>query len=518
MPAYKIASADLTNWELLDEVARLGRPLIVSTGMSTEGEIAETARRLRGQKVPFALLHCNSTYPAPFKDVNLRYLDRLSEIGQCAVGYSGHERGYAVAVAAVARGAAIVEKHITLDRAMKGVDHKVSLEPGEFAAMVESIRQVEQALGSTQPRRLSQGERINRDNLAKSLVAARRVDAGAVIEADMIEVRAPGRGLQPNRRQELIGQVARRTVRPGEFFFEGDLAEHRPSDGAGQPREYRFRRPWGVPVRYHDWRELWERAPTADFLEFHLSYGDMDLEPGRFFPDGPVDCGLAVHSPDLFRGDHLLNLAAEDSDYRQRSRRELQRAIDTARRLREYFRQDGNVIVIASLGGFSEHAPLAVEDRPRLYERVARSVAELDTSGVELVAQTLPPFPWYLGGQRFCNLFVDAADTAGFCRDTGLGLCFDVSHSQLTCNERGQGFGSFAEAVASHTRHLHLVDAQGVDGEGLQIGDGDVDFAALAEVLDRECPKAGFIPEIWQGHKRSGEGFWIALDRLESWF
>ena len=116
IPALKIASADLTNHALLTHAAASGTPLVVSTGMSTETEIRESVAVLRASGTAYALLHCQSTYPAPFKDVNLRYLTRLAELGDCPVGYSGHERGFHVPVAAVALGATIIEKHFTVDR------------------------------------------------------------------------------------------------------------------------------------------------------------------------------------------------------------------------------------------------------------------------------------------------------------------------------------------------------------------------------------------------------------------
>lgn len=165
--SFKVASADMTNHDLLRHMAGHGLPLIISTGMSTEGEIKETVDLVRATGTPFALLHCQSTYPAPFKDVNLTYLQRLAEIGQCPVGYSGHERGFHVPIAAVALGAKVIEKHFTIDRDLEGNDHKVSLLPEEFAEMVRRIREVEDALGTAAPRGVSTGEMMNRVNLAK---------------------------------------------------------------------------------------------------------------------------------------------------------------------------------------------------------------------------------------------------------------------------------------------------------------------------------------------------------------
>ena len=129
VPSLKVASADMTNHALLRHMAATGTPMVLSTGMSTEGEIRETVEVMRSSGVAHAFLHCQSTYPAPFKDINLAYLTRLAELTQTPVGYSGHERGFHVPVAAVALGARIIEKHVTIDRDLEGNDHKVSLLP-----------------------------------------------------------------------------------------------------------------------------------------------------------------------------------------------------------------------------------------------------------------------------------------------------------------------------------------------------------------------------------------------------
>ena len=148
---------------------------------------------------------------------------------------------------------------------------------------------------------------------------------------------------------------------------------------------------------------------------------------------------------------------------------------------------------------------------------MAESLQSLDEEGVEIIPQTLPPFPWYLGGQLFCNLFVNPDDTVRFAREYSRRLCLDVAHTKLACNHHRRSLSEAVEVLAPMTAHLHIVDAAGLDDEGLQIGEGEVDFGVLAEQLDRLAPRATFIPEIWQGHQNSGEGFWIALDRLESY-
>lgn len=510
MPAYKVASADLTNHDLLTALAKTGKPLLCSTGMSTEDEILEAVALLKRLDAVYMLLHCNSTYPTPFKDVNLNYLERLQEIGECLIGYSGHERGIYTAIAAVAKGAKVIEKHFTLDKSMEGNDHKVSLLPEEFQAMVQGIREVEQALGTANPRKLSQGELMNRATLAKSLVINCDLEAGQVITADMIAVKSPGKGLQPNRKSDLIGLKAKRPLKAGDFFFAGDLEQE-----TVKPRNYKFNRPWGLPVRYHDFKTILVKS-NPDFLEFHLSYRDLEQDIHQYF-DQTYDLDLVVHSPELFAGDHLLNLCALDEKYRQHSVRELQRVIDVARTLKPFFKKASRPLIVGNLGGFTTDAPIHPSERCRWYDLVAQSLSELDTDGVEIIPQTLPPFPWYFGGQLYLNLFVEPDDTVEFCREYGYRVCLDISHSKLASNHYNWSFKEFIEKVAPYTAHLHIADAAGVDGEGLQIGEGDIDFRSLAESLEKAAPTASFIPEIWQGHHNEGGGFWIALEKLEKW-
>lgn len=210
-----------------------------------------------------------------------------------------------------------------------------------------------------------------------------------------------------------------------------------------------------------------------------------------------------------------MDLASPDEDYRQFSIQETQRVINITRTLKKYFPSTERPMIVANIGGFTMDELLPSEQLIGYYERFSLSLDELDMAGVELIPQTMAPFPWHFGGQRYQNLFVHAEECVYWCKKLNLRMCFDISHTKLMCNHFGVDFYDFAEKISPFTGHLHLGDASGVNGEGLQIGDGDIDFERLALILAKECPRASFIPEIWQGHKNGGEGFWIALERLE---
>jgi N-acetylneuraminate synthase len=497
----------LTNLPLLDKLCSTGKPLILSTGMSSREEVQITVGFLKQRKANFVLLHCNSTYPAPLHDIQLRWMEQLRSIHPL-VGYSGHERGTAVTLAAVALGACLVERHFTLDRSMEGPDHAASLEHEEFKRLIEGIREIEQAIGDGGERRISQGEMINRENLGKSLVAAMPLAEGTVIMPEHVQVRSPGQGLSPQHYEQLLGRTLQHDLNEEDFFYPSDLKDERI-----EPRSYSFSRPWGVPVRYHDFQEYNTRI-TPDLFEFHLSYSDMELKPDDFL-SGTYAYGFVVHAPELFANSRLMDLASPDEAYRAESVRETQRVINITRDLKRFFPRTERPMIVANIGGFTMDEPLPASVIQSYYERFATSLAQLDMQGVELIPQTMAPFPWHFGGQRFQNIFVKIEEIEAWCRKLKLRMCFDISHTRLTCNHYGIDFYAFAERIAPLSAHLHLGDARGLNGEGLQIGEGDIDFVLLGDVLRKGCPDASFIPEIWQGHKNGGEGFWIALEKLE---
>ena len=512
MEAYKVASADLTNHDFIKQIGETRKPIICSTGMSTEDEIRETVQLIKNLGISAVFLHCNSTYPAPFKDIHLSYLKKLRDITGFVVGYSGHERGYNIALAAVAMGAKIIEKHFTLDKTMEGSDHKVSLLPNEFAEMVKGIREIEESLGNETSKSLSQGEILNRENLAKSLVINRDLAMGEIILEEMIEVKSPGKGLQPNKKKELIGRLAKRNYKKGDFFYQSDLASETVIS-----RNYSFNRKWGLPVRYHD-LELMKTKTNLDLVEFHFSYKDLELNPEDYLTRNE-EIEFIVHAPELFSGDHVLDLCSTDEKYRNHSIQEMQRVIDLTLKVKKYFPKTQKPLIITNIGGFSFNDFISSTKKSELYPIFKESLGKLKMDGIEIIPQTMPPFPWHFGGQRFHNLFLNPEEIIEFCEQNSFRICLDVSHSKLACNYFHWSFKEFLEKVGKYVAHLHIVDARGIDDEGLQIDDGEIDFIALGDYLEKYIdPSVGFIPEIWQGHKNDGEGFWTALERLEKYF
>ncbi|MCF6211289.1 MAG: N-acetylneuraminate synthase [Gammaproteobacteria bacterium] len=249
LPRLKLGSGELTNAPLLLQIARSGRPLILSTGMAEPDEIrqalgvlafgyldeqaspspatfAKAFEHTSGRAIlkgKVTLLHCTSEYPVPFTDVNLRAMDHLRDAFGLPVGFSDHTSGIHISIAAAARGACVIEKHFTLNSNLPGPDHRASLEPFELRAMVEGIRQVEQALGDGR-KRVADSERKNRAIARKSLVATRPIRAGEAFSENNLTAKRPGDGLAPVHYWSLLGHLARHGYAADEAIGEEELA------------------------------------------------------------------------------------------------------------------------------------------------------------------------------------------------------------------------------------------------------------------------------------------------------
>lgn len=218
MPFWKIPSGEVTNYPYLVALARTGKPVVMSTGMCEMSEIEAAINVLRenGTK-EIKLLHCNTQYPTPFEDVNLKAMQTMRDAFGLEVGYSDHTKGIEVPIAAVTLGAAVIEKHFTLDCNMEGPDHKASLEPDELAAMVSSIRHIEKAMG-TGDKTPSPSEKKNINIARKSIVARIQIKAGAEFTEENITVKRPGTGISPMRWNAVLGTKAIRDFEEDELI------------------------------------------------------------------------------------------------------------------------------------------------------------------------------------------------------------------------------------------------------------------------------------------------------------
>lgn len=500
--AYKIASADMFNLKLIHRAVLAKKPIFISTGMSFLSEIEELVKFLHKIKAEYVLLHCNSTYPAPYQNLNLNFLRTMQDKFDCLVGYSGHERGISVSLAAVALGVKVIEKHLTLDRNMPGPDHKASLEPGEFKELIEQIRIIELALGES-IKYPSRGEYLNREILSKSLVASRDLQKGTVLKDEDIAVKSPGKGVSPMKLTNFIGkELSKRNIKKDDYILETDVKIN-----GFDTKDLDVRHKWGVVARMADVEDL--LRCKSDFVEIRLTDSDVILDK-NYSQNYQVD--LVIHGPE-YNKDLLLDLSSLDKDIRNKSISFFNQSLNHARKLKPLFRnQKGNVMFVVHPGGMSLDNFL-VEKSKSLNHNLLDSLSKLDSDGFELLVENMPPLPWYFGGQWYQSSFIDVDEIVEFSKTSGCGIVFDVSHAALYCNFYQKDLEKFVQKILPVTKYLHIADAAKFNGEGLQIGDGSIDFEKILGYLVKT--DLWFLMEVWQGHKFMGVGFIESIQGLK---
>jgi N-acetylneuraminate synthase len=502
IPAYKIGSPDMTNFVLLERVIETDKPLLISTGMSEEEEIDRTVQFIEDRDVNYGLLHCRSTYPAPFKNLNLSFMSELLERYQVPVGYSGHERGIAVSEAAAAMGATVIERHFTLSRDMDGPDHAASLSPNGLRKSVRDIRAIEESMG-TPHRHMTRGEYNNRMSLGKSLAATESIPADTEITRSMLTAKSPAKGISPQELYKVVGSKTAERIGYDQLLQWEDLQI---DDETLERFDVQLDN-WGVVVRFsdidkHDWGD-------PDVFEFRINGADVD-EP---FEVNGYEKELGIHAPEQ-KGHDLVDLSARTEDKRQEAVKIIQTLIDKVReQVAPKFLTEEPPIIIHPGGVTRDHMePDAV---PAMNEALARSMSELDDEGVTLLLENMPPFPWIYGGQQYHNNFMRAEEIAEYCERHDQKICYDTSHAKLWCNHADVDLVEHARTLRPYVEYLHVADAVGTDGEGVQIDEGEVEWANLMDVFaDFDGP---IITEIWRGHEKRGQGFKRAAKRLEQY-
>lgn len=499
VPAYKISSSDLTNLPFIEEVIKYNKPILLSTGMCTDDELQETVHFLKSHDASFALLHCNSTYPVSFDNINLLYIKKLMEYG-CPVGYSGHEPGIAISTAAVALGARIIERHITIDRSMAGPDHASSLEPQGITKLVRDIRNLERAMGSKSEKYFTRGEILNREILSKSLWSNQFIKKDSVITKEMIKVRCPAMGLSPQKINALIGKKTRRDIVKDEPFVFSDIRDSHEE----LEENYTFSHPYGLIGRPKDIDSI--IALNPQFIELHMTAGDIDHLTDIFSLPFPV----IYHAPE-FWDRNLLDLCALEKEKRKKSVNFLQDLFTILAENSQKRKERTKVVVHP--GAMSLDGPISQKEQ--LYSNLMESLDELQNKDIEILLENLPPRPWYFGGQWYTNFFMDADEIVHVLENSKTSFCYDTSHHKLYCNYAKVDFLEQVSILKPYISYIHISDASGVDGEGLQIGDGNIPWQDFFSLIKDNT--YSFVPEIWRGHQNNNRGFLQALTKLKQY-
>ena len=261
----------------------------------------------------------------------------------------------------------------------------------------------------------------------------------------------------------------------------------------------------GMKVRKHDLDDMLKFNPKI--LEFHFSDSDLNLNVDRNF-----DQQLIVHCYEYFDRKLLDIVSLEETNQihsQEKTLELIQKAIDKTISFNEHFK--GKPTIIIHPGGYSlnELNPSIVQ---KMKDKLVDAVKQLDLKNVNFLLENMPPYAWFFGGRWNSNVFLDASEMANYCKETGLRICFDLCHSQLYCNTKKLSLVNELIKVENFVDHYHLSDAGGIDGEGLQFGEGDLPFEKIIPILNK-YKNTSFAIEVWKGHEHGGTGFKKFLDK-----
>ncbi|TYC63415.1 TIM barrel protein [Rhodobacterales bacterium] len=497
---FKVPSAELLNEDLIASLAGLGKPLILSTGGHDEDDIFH-AVDTSSVFSDVIYLHCISNYPVLLGNQQMAFLRTLKERTGAEVGYSSHDQDWEVCLVAAANGATVFERHLTMDKHGKGIDDSSSSDPEEFRRLCRLLNAYDSIQGNER-REVNQGERINMQNLGSSLYASCDIAAGEKVSHDNTIIKAPRKGLTRAGLKRRGLSAVRRPVAAGTALSEFHFTEPKPPLSEALV-VFCDEKHLSIPIRLHDAAILQSRFPILN-NELHLSFQEVAsfndaMEENLARLD--LTRQYSIHIPDYIDSKTLIDPLSGEAEIRQGSDRMIATCVDLALELET---RTGAAVPV--VGSFSRLLP---DGKRATYTRLQDFLESAGKArGIPIYPQWLPRIAWYFGGADVLDMFC-GADDIDIVREIGMELCLDLSHLILSANYAKVDWRVWCDALMPLARHLHIADAVGIDGEGIEFGKGDLGDPSI--YIDAPGRK---VLEVWQGHLSEGDGFENAILKL----
>jgi sialic acid synthase SpsE/sugar phosphate isomerase/epimerase len=496
---YKIPSVELTNSELITFLVSTNKPVLISTGAHWEYEIERAFDGIPGEN--WFPLHCVSNYPVAPHNSNLSYISHLRERWSRPVGYSSHESDWEYALLSLKYGPRIIERHLTLDKSLPGLDQSSSSDLSDFTKLMKMLKSTSQDFIMPSNGRIpNQGELLNRQNLGRSFYFTEAQSSGQLLHEKTLVYRAPQVGID----KSALKSIPSKMLLEDGFQDSPLLYSHFYPRTKLLPEEIEFANNFGLalPVRLHDFEQVQNEIPL-DALELHLSYSEVD----RLFEFKDVfkSKRLSLHLPDYINSLQLIDPISDHLEVSTRSREIINKAVDFVSHIQE---KHGYEVLI--VGSFPVRSQLS---REMYFDQYSSIQSELKDLGITLTMQWLPPFAWYFGGSEHLEI-LNSVEDLDFINKYEIDLCMDISHLLLGSNFFKFDPQDFLQILRQRIRFFHISDATGIDGEGSHFDLTDVQKVELfTGVLDIKGRKT---IEVWQGHFDHCNGFKRAIKDLYS--
>lgn len=494
---FKIPSPELLNLNLIKTLSFFEKKIFISTGAHEQNDIDFIFKNIHLNNV--IPMHCVSNYPLELFNSKLGYIKYLKNKFKTEVGYSSHDKDWENCLFAITSGAKYIERHITLDKEKKGLDQSTSSTPDEFKKLARFAENYLRIIQGNSSRRINQGEKINIQNLGRSLYAVKDIKINSKFMIKDFKYRSPNIGLNNTNIKAYLGKKIIKSLKKNDpitvdCFSKKNIKFSR--DELFILNKFNI----SVPVRLHDIEKIQDQIPIKNY-EFHLSYSEI-LGKINFKGISPSK-NYSVHLPDYISENDIFDPFSTTSSIRKKSLLIMKKTIDFSLKLKEFTNSD--VLIVGSFSKLNS-------TKLKFYSNISSLIKNIyEEHKLEILPQWLPPFAWYFGGSVNIDVFNNINDIP-LIKKNKINLCLDVSHFLL-----GSNFYEYSpyynyNLLMDSVRHIHISDASGFDGEGLSIGDGDINnLKFLKKILKTDTVK---VIENWQGHLNNFYGFKLELKKI----
>jgi len=492
---FKIPSAEFSNYDLIKTVAKFRKEILLSTGGHNLKEVKKNISDYDFLNNP-VILHCTSNYPTEIGDQNLNVLKELAKIKNIRLGYSSHDKEYEVIFLAAAYGAEYIERHITLDKHGDGIDDSSSSTADEFMSISKIVNNLNKIKGNKN-KVINQGEKINIQNLGTSLYANKNLKKGEMLTINDFWIKAPRLGITLAEYKQLKIKKLTNDIKKGEsvntyHFKKRTLIDNKKIQFVNSNNI-------SIPIRFHDMKDLYKEIPVKNF-EFHLSYQDLNSVKNKKITNSiNKEATYTFHLPDYLDKNSVFNPFSQDKKIKNQSKDLLEKAISF---ISTFNQKDKLLISSISQDSF--------ENKETFYKELSKYINNIYKKyGIKFLPQWLPKKAWYFGGVFDTQVFSSSEDI-NFIKKNNINICLDIAHLIMAANYYQEDWYSWFKKLKKNTEHIHLSDAYGTNGEGVEFGKGEL--KNIKEILEIDKIK---VLEVWQGHLNNFSGFKEAINYLE---
>lgn len=496
---FKTPSAEITNLTLINKLMSFNKYVLISTGTTDEATIKYSLSNVQGDN--WLPLHCISNYPTASYNSKLGYIQHLKDTWKRPVGYSSHDSNWSINCAAILLGAQVIERHITLNKKSKGLDHSSSSTSDEFELIIDFIKNKDRFLKGSGDRVPNQGELLNLQNLGRSFYAAKDMSVGSKVHAKDFKYLSPKVGFGFELFAITDSPVLIKDIKVGEaltpFHIKNrEVLSERAINFANSMNV-------GLPVRLHDYIDINNIFDLQNY-EFHLSYGEIGKlkEINEF----SKSANYTIHLPDYCSANQLIDPFSLDVSQKEKSIDVIKETLRFADKISEFTGKQVGVV-----GSFS----VVNSTIEQFYLHYSHLLVENTSQSVNLVMQWLPPIAWYFGGSVELNVLNKLSDVT-LLLEHKINIVMDTSHLFMGKNYYGFDELGIVERLKSQIEWFHISGASGIDGEGRGFATlNQCERKLMSDILKSNKIK---IIEVWQGHLDNYYGFQNAIETLDREF